>query len=56
MSLIDTPLIGTLSRALDLTAMRQSLVSQNVANIDTPGLSRARYRLSPGVAACRRRR
>jgi flagellar basal-body rod protein FlgB len=37
MSLIDTPLIGTLSRALDLTSMRQSLVSQNVANIDTPG-------------------
>ncbi len=37
MSLIETPLMGTLSRALDLTAMRQSLVSQNVANIDTPG-------------------
>ncbi len=37
MSLIETPLIGTLSRALDLTSLRQSLVSQNVANIDTPG-------------------
>ncbi len=37
MSLIETPLIGTLSRALDLTSYRQTLVSQNVANIDTPG-------------------
>ena len=37
MSLLDTPLIPTLSRALDLTAQRQMLVSQNVANIDTPG-------------------
>lgn len=37
MTLIETPLMGTLSRALDLTSLRQSLVSQNVANIDTPG-------------------
>jgi len=37
MSLLDTPLIPTLSRALDLTAQRQMLVSQNIANIDTPG-------------------
>ena len=37
MNLIDTPLLNTLSRALDLTAQRQSLVSQNIANIDTPG-------------------
>ncbi len=37
MSLLDTPLIPTLSRALDLTAQRQTLVSQNIANIDTPG-------------------
>jgi flagellar basal-body rod protein FlgB len=37
MSLIETPLMQTLSRALDLTSYRQSLVSQNVANIDTPG-------------------
>ena len=37
MSLIDTPLADTLSHALDLTAQRQALVSQNIANIDTPG-------------------
>ncbi len=37
MSLVDTPLMHTLSHALDLTSVRQSLVSQNVANIDTPG-------------------
>jgi flagellar basal-body rod protein FlgB len=36
-SLVDTSLITTLSHALDLTAQRQNLVSQNVANIDTPG-------------------
>jgi len=37
MNLVETPLMHTLSRALDLTSARQSLVSQNVANIDTPG-------------------
>ncbi len=37
MSLIHTPLIGLLNRALDLTAHRQTLVSQNIANVDTPG-------------------
>jgi len=37
MSLVETPLITLLSHALELTAQRQSLVSQNVANIDTPG-------------------
>jgi flagellar basal-body rod protein FlgB len=37
MSLVETPLMHTLSRALDLTSARQGLVSQNVANIDTPG-------------------
>jgi flagellar basal-body rod protein FlgB len=36
-SLLDTPLLPTLTRALDLTAQRQTLVSQNIANIDTPG-------------------
>jgi flagellar basal-body rod protein FlgB len=36
-SLLDTPLVQTLSRALDLTAARQTLVSRNIANIDTPG-------------------
>ena len=37
MSLVDTPLVALLTRALDLTAQRQALVSQNLANIDTPG-------------------
>ena len=37
MNLVETPLMHTLSRALDLTSQRQSLVSQNVANVDTPG-------------------
>jgi flagellar basal-body rod protein FlgB len=37
MSLLDTPLVQILSRSLDLTAQRQTLVSQNIANIDTPG-------------------
>jgi flagellar basal-body rod protein FlgB len=37
MSLIESPMIGLLSRALDLTSNRQALVTQNVANIDTPG-------------------
>ena len=37
MSLLNTPLLGLLSRALDLTAQRQALVSQNIANVDTPG-------------------
>jgi flagellar basal-body rod protein FlgB len=37
MSSLSTPLIDLLGHALDLTAQRQSLVSQNIANIDTPG-------------------
>lgn len=37
MSLGDHSLVTTLSRALDLTVQRQNLVSQNIANIDTPG-------------------
>jgi len=37
MSLLNTPLVSLLGHALDLTAQRQQLVSQNVANIDTPG-------------------
>ncbi len=51
MSSLSTPLIDLLGHALDLTAQRQSLVSQNIANIDTPGLSHSRHRFSPGVAA-----
>ncbi|MFZ0706737.1 MAG: flagellar basal body protein [Candidatus Korobacteraceae bacterium] len=37
MSLVDTPLIHSLTRALDLTSLRQRVVSENIANIDTPG-------------------
>ncbi len=36
MSLLDTPLLHVLGRALDLTAQRQELVTENLANIDTP--------------------
>ncbi len=37
MSLIENPTIEQLSRYLDLASRRQSLVSGNIANIDTPG-------------------
>lgn len=37
MSFFDTPLTNLLSHALDLTSARQVQVSQNIANIDTPG-------------------
>jgi flagellar basal-body rod protein FlgB len=30
-------MIHTLTRALDLTSLRQRLVSENIANVDTPG-------------------
>jgi flagellar basal-body rod protein FlgB len=37
MSLLDTPLVETLTRSLDLIAQRQTLVTENIANVDTPG-------------------
>lgn len=37
MSSVETPLVNLLTHALDLTAQRQGLVSENIANIDTPG-------------------
>jgi flagellar basal-body rod protein FlgB len=37
MSLLDTAMITVLSHALELTSQRQTLASQNIANIDTPG-------------------
>ncbi len=37
MSSVETPLVNLLTHALDLTAQRQGLVTENVANIDTPG-------------------
>lgn len=37
MGLVNTTLMTTLANALDLTALRQRLVAENVANVDTPG-------------------
>jgi len=37
MSLIEPTAVDTLARALDVTSLRQQLVSRNIANIDTPG-------------------
>lgn len=37
MSVIETSLMNTLGHALDLTVVRQRIVAENVANIDTPG-------------------
>ena len=37
MSLINTSMIHLLTRALDLTSLRQRVVSENIANVDTPG-------------------
>ena len=36
-SLIETPMLSGLERFLDLSVFRQSLVTSNLANIDTPG-------------------
>lgn len=37
MSLIDTPYVPFLENYLDLASFRQTLISANLANIDTPG-------------------
>src|SRR5262245_8625207 len=37
MSMIDTPMLASLGRFLDVTVFRHSLVTSNLANIDTPG-------------------
>jgi len=37
MSWMETPLLQRMERYLDLTSLRQSLISSNIANIDTPG-------------------
>jgi flagellar basal-body rod protein FlgB len=36
-NLVDTPLIGQLTRYLDATAYRGGILAGNIANIDTPG-------------------
>jgi len=37
MSMIDTPMMASLGRFLDVTVFRHSLIASNLANIDTPG-------------------
>ena len=37
MSWMETPLLQRMERFLDMTALRQSLISSNIANVDTPG-------------------
>jgi flagellar basal-body rod protein FlgB len=37
MSMIDTPMMGALSRFLDVDVGRMKLIGSNLANIDTPG-------------------
>jgi flagellar basal-body rod protein FlgB len=37
MSMIDTPMMGALSRFLDVDVARLKLITSNLANIDTPG-------------------
>ncbi len=37
MSVIDSLSLNNLSRYLDIAAMRQRLITTNIANIDTPG-------------------
>ena len=37
MSWLDTPQMMLLERYLDVSSMRQTLVSTNLANVDTPG-------------------
>lgn len=37
MTLLDTPMLQTLGRYLDVTAFRQGVVASNIANVDTPG-------------------
>lgn len=37
MSMIDTPMMASLGRFLDVATFRHSLITSNLANIDTPG-------------------
>ena len=38
--MLDTPILSTLQSALDYASVRQSALSDNVANINTPGYQR----------------
>jgi len=37
MSWLNSPSLGLLERYLDVTTMRQTLITTNIANVDTPG-------------------
>jgi flagellar basal-body rod protein FlgB len=37
MSWLDSPSLALLERYLDVTSMRQTLITTNIANVDTPG-------------------
>ena len=37
MSWMQTPLLQRMERFLDMTSLRESLISSNLANLDTPG-------------------
>jgi flagellar basal-body rod protein FlgB len=37
MSWMETPLLQCMERFLDMASLRQSLISSNIANLDTPG-------------------
>jgi flagellar basal-body rod protein FlgB len=37
MSWMETPLLQRMERFLDMASLRQSLISSNIANVDTPG-------------------
>ena len=43
MSWMDTPLLQRMERFLDMASLRQSLISSNIANLDTPGAGRAYF-------------
>ena len=56
--MIDTDLLGSLTRVLDLCAMRHDVLASNLANIDTPGyhtrdldFRRALQQAEPSAAA-----
>ena len=38
--MLETPLLNVLERAMDYSSMRQSALSDNIANINTPGYQR----------------
>ncbi len=38
--MLDTPILSTLQSALDYASVRQSALSDNIANINTPGYQR----------------